>query len=455
MNSKLILLELNELTPVLMEKFIAQGLLPNFKALRDQSECYISDAEQEPPALEPWIQWVTLHTGLSFAEHGVFDLGDGQRFLAPRLWDRVAEHGGRALVFGSMNASFQPQHRDKINLVPDPWSISLKPSPAGLYDDFYSFLRTYVHEYTSEQPPLDARAHARFVAFMVRRGLSMKTITDAITQLMIEKVGAPKWRRAAILDRLFWDAFRSEWKRLQPNLATVFLNSTAHLQHYYWRDMEPEKFGLKPDAANKAGDAIIFGYQRMDQIVGECLEMAGQNVYIALCSALGQQPLTKYDQQGGKLVFKLRDPKILLHFSGYRGAYHYSPVMAEQFHLILNSEDTAREAHEKLAALQHDQKPVMDIRRDGCEIFGGCGLIQQPAESAMISTPYSNTTLPFSALFYPVDTLKSGMHHPDGIFWLSGPDITPKQDAGRIPLTRVGDMMLDKANLSATSKILA
>ena len=41
---KLILLELNELSPDLMSRFIDEGELPNFRRLRAQSTLYTTDA---------------------------------------------------------------------------------------------------------------------------------------------------------------------------------------------------------------------------------------------------------------------------------------------------------------------------------------------------------------------------------------------------------------------------
>ena len=55
MSRPLINLEFNELSPTLMDRFIAQGMLPNFARLRQESTVCITDAEIEPPALEPWI----------------------------------------------------------------------------------------------------------------------------------------------------------------------------------------------------------------------------------------------------------------------------------------------------------------------------------------------------------------------------------------------------------------
>ena len=43
-NQRVILLEFNELSPTLMERFIDMGQLPNFKRLRDESQVLITEA---------------------------------------------------------------------------------------------------------------------------------------------------------------------------------------------------------------------------------------------------------------------------------------------------------------------------------------------------------------------------------------------------------------------------
>ena len=62
-----IVLEFNELSPVLIEKFMLAGKLPNFRRLYDESEVSITEADAPAPQLEPWIQWVTAHSGIGDA----------------------------------------------------------------------------------------------------------------------------------------------------------------------------------------------------------------------------------------------------------------------------------------------------------------------------------------------------------------------------------------------------
>lgn len=73
-NTRLMLLEFSELTPSSMERFIAEGHLPNFKRLYQESRVFVTDAEESQWDLEPWIQWVMVRTGLSAQQHGLHNL---------------------------------------------------------------------------------------------------------------------------------------------------------------------------------------------------------------------------------------------------------------------------------------------------------------------------------------------------------------------------------------------
>jgi hypothetical protein len=87
-----LLLEFNELSPRLMDQFMAVGQLPNFKILYDESEIYVTEAVEKYPYLEPWIQWITVHCGLNYDEHGVYRLGDGLQLDKPCIWDLLSKH---------------------------------------------------------------------------------------------------------------------------------------------------------------------------------------------------------------------------------------------------------------------------------------------------------------------------------------------------------------------------
>ncbi|MFN2454914.1 MAG: alkaline phosphatase family protein [Pyrinomonadaceae bacterium] len=447
MRPSVIVLEFNELSPRLMDDFIEQGRLPNFARLRRESYVSMTDAEEQSPNLEPWIQWVTVHTGLSFKEHGVFDLDGGHKLNAPRLWDLLSNAGYRVWVCGSMNAWAEKGINGFI--LPDPWSTKLRPYPEGEFDVYYDFVRRYVQEYTRDTVPLSKMDHVRFVQFMVARGLSPQTITQTVQQLMNERGGKNRWRRAAILDRLQWDVFRRYWSKYRPDYATFFLNSTAHFQHIYWRNMEPGPFQLKPSPAEQAeyGNAVLFGYQQMDKLVGECLTLAGADTTVILCTALSQQPCLIYEESGGKSFYRVEEPQQLLSFAGISHDFKYAPVMSEQFRLYFQTEQDAAEACDKLKALRVDEREALMVRHEGKEVFAGCCIFKQLSGDSMLRSTQTGQAARFLDHFYMVEGTKSGMHHPEGIFWVRTPAKHHRVREDKIPLRKVAPTILSLFDL--------
>ena len=452
MAGPVIVLEFNELTPSLMDRFIGEGSLPGFERLRRESIVCVSDAEEDPPFLEPWVQWVTVHTGLSRAEHKVADLDEGPQLRVPRVWDLVSDAGKKVWVCGSMNAGIQGNGINGL-FLPDPWTTSVEPYPQALFRPYYHFVRSYVQEYTRDKPPLSKADYLRFARFMATNGLAPKTVADTVRQLISERgSGGARWQRAAILDRIQWDVFRHHYRRLKPALATFFLNSTAHYQHYYWRNLDPHSFLLQPSEEEQAqyADAIRFGYRKMDEIVRECLDLAGPDATIVFCSALGQQPMSKYDVGSGKLHFKPTDPAALMRFAGVDAPYTYAPVMAENFHLHFEGEAAAEDAQRKLLALRMDGgAQVMDVQREGSRLHAGCIVITKPPEDASVSTPERNQPARFYDLFYQATGLKSGMHHPDGILWIRTPERTHFEVQRKVSLREIAPTLLALCGVSA------
>jgi hypothetical protein len=441
-----IVLEFNELNPVLMTKFIDAGALPAFDRLRRESYVYVTDAEESAPNLEPWIQWITVHTGLSYAQHRVFDLGDGHKLTEPRLWDFASAAGRRVLVCGSMNVGYHLPINGVV--LPDPWSVGIAPHPRDLRP-YYEFVKRHVQEYTRGTVPLSAADYARFIGFMFTHGLSAATVGAIARQLVIERSGHGRWKRATILDRLQWDLFRWCYAKHRPHLATFFLNSTAHFQHAYWRNMDPTPFPLKPSAQEQSeyADAVLHGYQQMDRLVADCLTLAEGRTTIVLCSALGQQPCLVYDSTGGKTFYKARNPDRFLAFAGITGAHRYAPLMSEEFHLYVEAESDARAAVARLSALQVDGRPAVRARASGAEVFGGCCIFDEIDATARLQVSGTNRSARFLDMFYGVDTKKSGMHHPDGILWIRTPGRRHAVRGDRVPLRCVAPTLLSLLGL--------
>ena len=398
-----------------------------------------------------------MHTGQTYAEHGVFNLGDVNRMDADATWDIASRHDRKVWICGSMNASY----KDGINgwVVPDPWSVNVEPNAAEL-EPYFDFVRSQVLEYTRTTPRYGMREALQFVKFMLRHGLRAKTILATLEQLFSERFQNVKWKRATILDRFQCDVFRYGYHRLKPDLATLFLNSTAHLQHCHWRNFEPEAFTIKPSDEDQAayGGAVLFGYQSMDRIVGEVLDMAGDEAIVVLTTALSQQPCLTYEESGGKTFYKPDDFAALFSALDIDPARcSAEPVMSEEFHVRFETEAGAEDAQMKFNATTIEGKQAFRCRRDGESLLVGCAIFTQLPPDAVLD--YQGSRLPFFELLYGVDTTKSGMHHPDGLFWMQIPGESGSMHDERLPLVDVAPTLLSllelpvPASMKGTSRV--
>jgi hypothetical protein len=426
-----------------MDRFIADGKLPNFARLRESSEVFISDAEEEEPYLEPWIQWVTVHTGVPYSEHGVFRLSEGHKLQHKNVWDSVSEAGGPIWVCGSMNAN--REKGTKGYLLPDPWSADLLPQPEALLP-YFRFVQRNVQEYTNDRVPLSKSDYLSFMRFMIAHGLSANSVASILRQLLSEKkTGTGRWRRAFILEKLQFDLFSAVYRRIKPAFSTFFLNSTAHMQHLYWRYMEPGLFTVALD--QKKGLeyelSILEGYTAMDQLLGRMLELVGKQATVMLSTALSQQPCLRYEEAGGKRSYRPKRFAQLLSFAGITTPCHAEPVMAEQFWLSLDSVAGATDAEMKLASLRVEQERAFFAKRDGCKVFASCCIRRALPDDATLRVENSDRSVSFFDMLYSVGGGKSGMHHPDGILWIRHPARTHKVHQERVSLLSVAPTILD------------
>jgi hypothetical protein len=434
-----ILLEFNELSPSLMSRFMSEGRLPAFQRFFNQSLVYTTEARERPPHLDPWIQWVTVHTGLNHDAHRVERLNEGHTCDTARIWDLVSARGGEVWVCGSMNTNAQPGLRG--GLIPDPWATRVRPTPE--FEPFFQFVQSAVLDSTNARARFSRADLLRFLAFMASHGLSAKTVRAIVSQLLSERGGHNAWKRVAILDRLQFDLFRHVWRRRRPAFSTFFLNSTAHLQHLHWREMEPELFRVKPTASQleEYGSAILYGYTQMDALLADVMAMAGRDATLVFATALSQQPCLTYEDQGGKMFYRPIDFTSLLAFAGTRGFRGVAPVMAHQFHVDFESPELAAAGEETLRRLTIDGRPVMVVERHGTRLFTWCSVTTAIDRGARLASG-TGSERPFYDLLYKVDGIKSGMHHPDGLLWIRRPTAEHRVFTDKVTLDRVAPTLL-------------
>lgn len=440
--ASVILIEFNELTPKLIDKFIGSGHLPNFQRFYRESLVYVTDAEEEGNNLNPWVQWVTVHSSLSAQEHGITELSEGHKLQTKAVWDILSETGLRVFVCGSMNARYDKP----LNgcLLPDPWSTGLSSFPEGEFDSYYKFVRFAVQEHTNQAASPSKLDVFKFLTYMATHGLSFHTTSFILKQIWTEKTTRKfHWKRAAVLDRLQWDIFAHYYRRLRPDFSTFFLNSTAHFQHAYWRDMEPEIFSVKPTDGDRSEyrDAILYGYQNMDDLLGRILRLAGPETTLIFCTGLSQQPYLKYESAGGRHYYRLKAPGLLTSRLGIEGKFTYHPVMAEQFCLRFETPEDAVKAGETLNRYRVGDQNAFYSERHDSDLMVQCNQTRALPPDTLITE--GDRSFPFSEIFYEMGELKSGYHHPDGLLWVRRPDRQHRVFEEKVSLRSIAPAILE------------
>ena len=438
MANRMLILEFNELSPRLLARFMEEGFLPNFSRLYRRSEVYTTTTEDEH--LEPWVQWITFHCGVGGNVHGVRELDQGHRVMHPAMWDVAAMRGLSALVFGAMNTA--PPRAERVFMIPDPWSTHVPVPPE--FVPYQQFIRRQVLGHTGRSAA--SRDLAAFLAFMVSHGLSAQTLWQLARQLVSERIARRdvRWRRASCLDDLQWDVFRHLWSTRRPDLAVFFSNSTAFLQHRYWRQMEPEAYAVKPsrDSIETYGGAIRYGYQKMDRLVGEALGMAGRRAAVVLATALSQQPNLRYENIGGKFVYRPRDFRALLDLLGIPEGVSVEPVMTHQAWLTCRDDPEAAECAARLLELEMNGEPIMSASRVANRVYFDCRLISEMPEGCMMA--FRGRPIPFHRHFAFLGQVVNARHHPDGALWIFSPEGEHEVHREKLDLAQAGRLLLGR-----------
>ena len=101
----LILLELNEINLSIVREYIDSDpvLFPGLRRLMDFKVVHTT-SEPRYQNIEPWIQWVSVHTGLTYEQHRIFRLGDIVGSGVPQIYEALERQGVSVGCISPMNA---------------------------------------------------------------------------------------------------------------------------------------------------------------------------------------------------------------------------------------------------------------------------------------------------------------------------------------------------------------
>jgi hypothetical protein len=348
----MLLIELNEFNSDLLRNIAKTHQLKHLQETLswNRAGTWTSD-EYETGFLEPWVQWVSVHTGVPSSQHGVKNLGDVPNLAEDQIWERWSKRGLSSIVWGVMNGNRRNAATCKV-FVPDPWTFS-----EDAYPDKYQGLIALPRYLARNYLDFSKRAAARKRYDLVRNLVVSTKGSDFIDGLRIFWRGVRQFGMTNAVFIVFFEylsamAFVRAVERDRPDAAIIFINMLAHVQHHYW----------------KAGDGsdcpqIAFAAMATDEILGKilarCKGIVG-NGRVALMNALSQ---TCTIEEPPWILYRPNNHANLVSFLGLK-ATRVEPLMTYDAHVFFANAEDAEAGAAILESALIDGKRLFFVEAD-------------------------------------------------------------------------------------------
>lgn len=415
---KLLMIELNEVNFDFVRRYGDRGELPRLNGLIDRHGLIETVSEQRYEELEPWIQWVSAHTGLSLADHGVNRLGDiVDRPELAQIWELVEAAGHKVGAVSPMNARNECAAAGFF--VPDPWTRTRVTGPA-LMHRLYDAVAQIVNDNAQER--VKPSSLAWLGAGLARYA---RPANYALYAKLVASARGRSWSKAMLLDLLLTDIFVGAVRKQDVDFASLFLNAAAHIQHHY---MFNAAVYAGPHAnpgwyVRADADPLLDIYRLYDVLVGRIADaFPGHRLLIA--TGLHQDPYPEL-----LFYWRLRDHAAFLTEMEVPYA-RVEPRMSRDFVVFCDSAEQAAEAERILnAAEASDGRKLFDVDNRGDSLFV---MLVYPADIKGLGYRVGNRQFDDLAGKTAFVAIKNGEHN--GIGYLIDTDEGPGPKA-QVPVT--------------------
>lgn len=355
---QLVFLEMNEINFDYIRGYAERGKLPVLSALIAEHGVVETTSERNDEELEPWIQWVTAHTGKPLSQHGIFRLGDIVRHDIPQIWEVLEAQGLSVGAISPMNAN--NSCRGPAFFMPDPWTPATVTGPA-LMQRLYGAVAQAVND--NAQARLTPSSMAWLA--MGLAAYARPTNYAQYGRLALAALRGRPWTKPLILDQLLADLFIRQVRSKRPDFASLFLNAGAHIQHHYMFNSPIYSGGLKNPEWYIAQqyDPLLEVYELYDRIVGQ-VQRAFPDARLMLATGLHQDPHPEVT-----FYWRLKDHAEYLRKVGVP-FQKVEPRMSRDFVVYCADAREAAEAERRLNAIcAINGTPLFEIDNRGSDLF--------------------------------------------------------------------------------------
>lgn len=348
----MLLIELNEFNRDLLQRLSTRHGLENIARVLgwNRSDTWTSD-EYETGFLEPWVQWVSVHTGVPSSQHLVKNLGDVPNLAEDQIWERWSRRGLTSVVWGVMNGIRRNASACRT-FIPDPWTFAEEAWPAK-YQGLIALPRYLAKNYLDFSKLTAGRKGYDLVRTLIR---STKG-SDFVDGLRIFWRGFRQFGPTNAVFIVFFEylsamAFIRDVEENRPEAAIIFINMLAHVQHHYWRT------GDGSDCPQ-----IVFAAFAADEILGKLLarcEGKIGNGRVVLMNALSQ---TCTIEEPPWILYRPNNHAGLVSFLGVKAA-KVEPLMTYDAHVFFANREDAVAGTAILEGARIDGKPLFFVEPD-------------------------------------------------------------------------------------------
>lgn len=436
--TKLLFLELNEINFDYVEHYATRDGLPNLAQLIGQHGILETTSEKSYEELEPWIQWVTAHSGMALSEHGVFRLGDILNHDIPQIWEHLEAKGLSVGAISPMNA--KNRCKNAAFFVPDPWTpakLTASPLLKALYEAISQAVNDNAQSKVSQKSLLALLSGAARYARLPNYNHYVSLAAGAKSK---------SWAKALFLDQLLSDVFITETKAKRPDFASLFLNAGAHIQHHYMFNSTAYKGSLKnPEWLLRADqDPVLEVYQLYDRIIGQ-VQKAFPTARLMLATGLHQDPhpeLTFY--------WRLKDHAAYLTKIG-APFEKVEPRMSRDFLISCKDEHDAKEAERLLTSAKAETgESLYEVDNRGRDLFV---MLTWPHDVPQDFT-YQIGNQSYNGLREEIAfvAIKNGQHNGVGYFLDTG--LKKGEKAAQFPLKEIPTRICSALNVEWVHPVL-
>ena len=400
---KLIFIELNELNFDIVKKYVNSEKLNNLKKIIE-GNFIETESESEYKLIEPWIQWVTIHTGLTANEHKVFRLGDIVNKDLPQIFEEIEKKGYEVGAIMPMNTS--NRLKNPKFFIPDAWTQT-KTDGSFWSNLLHNSLSKIVNDNSKKQFSI-LSLFLLLICF-----LKFSKIKNYFLYLgLIFKGIKYKYNLAIFLDLFLHDVHLTLFQKHKPNFSSIFFNASAHIQHHYFFNTKYDNDSMQknPDwYLSDKKDPFLEVLRLYDKIIGDYLNLKEYNLIIT--TGFSQK---KYDRV--KFYYRLKKHNIFLNKLGIKFKETF-PRMTRDFLVTFENEREASIAENILLSVKSiDNESIFtEIENRGTSLFVVLGYPKEITNNFIIISNGKKLNFYNEVAFVG---LKNGMHNSKGFIYL-------------------------------------